>query len=369
MKRSPFIVGDDDPASIDVQSELEATFDESSSFENLQAAHLRVLRQYEKLKTSKLELREAVYQAAFDAAAGLKLKPTPKPVKDNRKKGLEVAVPWLSDWQLAKVTPTYNTEICEQRIDEYAKKVVELTNIQRADHPVKDAHVFITGDIIEGELIFPGQHWLIDSSLYKQVCVDGPRILGNFLRTMLANFDNVHVTAVIGNHGRLGGRASKDMNAESNGDRMLYKITQQLLEGEKRLTWDIPDGDRERNWYSVARVGNYNALLLHGDQFRGHSGIPWYGIQKKAGGWALGAIDEHFDEIIFGHYHQPTSVTLNRVTARCSGSPESYNTFAQEQLAAVGRPSQNLLFVHPQKGEVTATYTVWLDEKLPVPVR
>lgn len=361
-KKSPFLLPED-PASVDVRNELEKAFDEETSYEQLRTAHLRVLRQYEKLKTSKLELRAAVYQAAFDAASGLQLKPTANQVaRDRRKAQAEVAVPWLSDWQLAKITPSYNTEVCEERVEKYAQKVIEMTEIQRADHPVRDAHVFITGDLIEGELIFPGQHWLIDSSLYKQVCVDGPRILGNFLRTMLANFNTVHVTAVIGNHGRIGGRSSRDMNAESNGDRMLYRITQQLLQHEKRLTWTIPDGDRESNWYSVAKVGNYKALLLHGDQFRGHSGLPWYGVQKKAGGWALGAIDEHFDEIIFGHWHQPTRMTLNRLTARCSGSPESHNTYAQEQLAAVGRPSQNLLFVHPERGQVTAEYCCWLDD-------
>jgi hypothetical protein len=32
-----------------------------------------------------------------------------------------------------------------------------------------------------------------------------------------------------------------------------------------------------------------------------------------------------------------------------------------EQLAAVGRPSQGLRFVHPDKGIVTAEYTVYLD--------
>jgi predicted phosphodiesterase len=366
-KQSPFLLTDD-PAAVDVKAEIEFAFDEDTEYESLRSAHLRVLRQYEKLKTSKLELREAVYKAAFDAAAALKLNPTPKPANsDKRRKATEVAVPWLSDWQLAKITPSYNSQVCEERVELYAQKVLELTEIQRADHPVKEAHVFITGDLIEGELIFPGQHWLIDSSLYTQVCLDGPRILGNFLRTMLANFDRVHVTAVIGNHGRIGGRGSRDMNAESNGDRMLYRITQQLLADEKRLTWTIPDGDRERHWYAVAGIGNYRALLLHGDQFRGHAGIPWYGIQKKAGGWALGAIEEEFDEIIFGHYHQPTRVTLNSVTARCSGSTESHNTFAVEQLAAVGRPSQNLLFIHPDKGEVTAEYCVWLDDKLKRP--
>jgi hypothetical protein len=54
-------------------------------------------------------------------------------------------------------------------------------------------------------------------------------------------------------------------------------------------------------------------------------------------------------------------MTFNTVQMRISGSPESTNTYAVERLAAVGRPSQPLMFVHPEKGIVTAEYNCWLD--------
>jgi hypothetical protein len=54
-------------------------------------------------------------------------------------------------------------------------------------------------------------------------------------------------------------------------------------------------------------------------------------------------------------------MTFNTVQVRISGSPESTNTYAAESLAAVGRPSQALMFVHPGKGIVTAEYNCWLD--------
>lgn len=328
--------------------------------EELLRANSLLQRQLEKAKVTKATHEEAVFRAAVDAFGDLKLDPVEKPERDRRIKGEEVAVAWLSDWQLAKVTATYNTEICEERIRRYAEKVVALTEIQRADHPVKKCVVVITGDLIEGELIFPGQHWLIDSSLYRQICVDGPRILGNFLRTMLANFDSVEVHAVIGNHGRLGGRASRDMNPESNGDRMLYRITEQLLAGEKRLVWNIPDGDRDKAWHTVASIGNYKAMLLHGDQFRSFSILN---IRKAVLGWYGGAVTEEFNEVLFGHWHQPSKFQINKIVARCSGSPESDNEYAVESLSAIGEASQNLLFVHPEKGIVTAEYCVWLSDE------
>lgn len=337
-------------------------FEEAQTVEELRKTVDRLGTQLARAKHSREELVEAVYRAARDASSALDIPKVPKPVADLRRKNSEVAVPVLADWQLAKVTPSYNSEVCEQRINLYADKVVELTEIQRADHPVKHARVWVLGDIVEGELIFPGQAHVIDSGLYRQVTVDGPRIMVDFLRRMLSVFDTVHVAAVIGNHGAIGGRSRRDMDPESNADRMLYRVVQQILQDEERLTWDIPDGRGERNWYTVDRIGEYGCLLAHGDQIRGHAGFPFYGLAKKVWGWATGAVREPFDDVFIGHWHQPTRVTLNRITARVSGSPESDNTYAQEQLAAVGRPSQWLLFAHPNRG-VTAEYCVWLDDE------
>lgn len=328
---------------------------------DLRAANNSLLRQLAKAKAKEEDLVAAVYQAASDAASSLVLPAVPPPSTDARRGGEEVAVAVLSDWQLGKRTPSYDSNVCADRIRVFGEKVVRLTDIQRKDHPVKHLSVHVLGDIVEGEMIFPGQAHLTDASLYEQVVESGPTILATFLRRMLADFDTVHVTAVIGNHGRIGRKG--DFNPQTNADRMLYRVTQRILEGEPRLTWNIPSIPNERAWYAVSRIGNYAALLIHGDQFRGTAGIPWYGLMKKAGGWALGAIAEQFDDVDFGHFHQPTRVTLNNVTARCSGSPESHNDFAAEQLAAVGRPSQSLRFVHPERGIVTAEYVVWLSEE------
>jgi hypothetical protein len=322
----------------------------------------RTLRQLSEAKAKKADLVDAVYRAAWDATSTLVMEPVPEPIWDLDPGKPETAVAVLSDWQLAKVTPSYNSKVCEERVRLYGDKVIRLANIQRADHPVRDLHVWLLGDLVEGELIFPGQSHLIDASLYRQMVVDGPRILGDFLRKMLANFERVHVTAVIGNHGRLGGRSSRDYNPESNADRMLYRIVQQLLAGETRLTWTIPDGPGESKWYAIDRIGNYSCLLFHGNQINGgFAGFPFYGLGKKVWGWSAGAIKEPFRDVALGHWHQPTRITLNHVTARVNGSTESDNGYAQEQLAAAGRPAQWLLFVEPDEGEVSAEYNVRLD--------
>lgn len=349
--------------------------EESQAEEDTKAALNRALRKLDVLKRSRTELVQAVYRAAHDAALTLDFPAVLTPKADRRKGRSETAVSVLSDWQLAKITPSYNSEVCEQRIELYGDKVENLVAIQRADHPVRDAHIWLLGDLVEGEMVFPGQAHLIDASVYHQSLVSRPRILGNFIRRMAGLFPgSIHITAVIGNHGRNGRKGEFD--PETNWDRVLYRHTADVLEGRKgleRVSWTIPEGKGESHWYAIDRIGNYGSLLFHGYNLKGHGGMPWYGLNKKAGGWALGAIDDFIlgmaesmrsggrMDIDFGHWHQPTSVTLNRATARCNGSTESHNTYAQEQLAAVGQPSQGLRFVDPAKGIVTAEYTVWLD--------
>lgn len=330
-----------------------------SADDDLRNVNRRLLIQLEKAKATRQELVEAVYNAAKDAASTLVLSPIPKPPKDKRKSKPEVAVAMLSDWQLGKRTPTYSSEVCEERVQRYADKVVALADIQRADHPVREIRVWLLGDLVEGELIFPGQAHRIDASLYRQVAVDGPRILADFLRRMLGSFDRVHVTAVIGNHGAIGGPVRREMHPESNADSMLHRIVAQILI-DPRLTWNIADPAGERGWYAVDHIGNYSALLFHGDQVRGgFAGMPWYGFYKKVLGWRQ--ILEPFTDAACGHWHQAARLPLNEVTVRVNGSTESDNTYAMEQLSAAGRPSQWLYFVEPERGRVSAEYCVYLD--------
>ena len=325
----------------------------------LRLSYNKLLSEYNKLKTKSDDLAGAVYRAVKEDVESVKYVPVPKPKFDRGTKNEEVAVAVIADWQLAKITPDYNSQVCEERIYKFAEKIVQLTEIQRKDHPVKEIRVWALGDIIEGELIFPGQSFLVDGGLYRQITVDGPRIMKNFLNILLEHFEKVTFVGVIGNHGSIGGRARRDHDPETNGDRMLYRITQLMFEKEKRIEFKIPDGRGERHWYAVDKIGNYKSLLCHGDQFGSLS--TFYSFQKKAYGWKIGAVDEEFDDIYLGHFHTPTKMTFNTVQVRISGSPESTNTYAAESLAAVGRPSQALMFVHPGKGIVTAEYNCWLD--------
>jgi hypothetical protein len=332
--------------------------DEESQLNFLRREVTRLGRLVDKYKSSKSEMVEAVYQAVTQALDEATMPTVPKPPRDTRNNDEEVAVAVLADWQLGKKTPTYNSEICRERIDSFADQIIRSVRIQRADHPVRHIRLWALGDIVEGEDIFAGQAHLIDSSLYRQVGINGPEIIRDFILKMLTEFDTVHFVGVIGNHGAIGGRARKDYNSETNMDRLLYKIVEHMFAYEPRVTFDIPDGDGESNFYAVDTIGEYGTLLLHGNQFPAPTSSHTY--YKKVMGWKDGAIEEPFEDVFAGHYHQNTKMTLGNTILRISPSPESYNTFAQEVLAVMGRPAQHLQYVHPRYG-VTSEQTIYLD--------
>lgn len=319
---------------------------------------VRLARLADKHKIIKHEAVEASYAAMTKAIEKIRPPLVPEPSLRYAPGDEEVAVAVLADWQLGKKTPTYNSEVCRERIAQFGEKIIRITNIQRADHPVRHIRLWAVGDIVEGEDIFSGQSHLIDASLYNQVGVTGPEILRDLILRLLTEFETVHFVGVIGNHGSIGGRARREYNSETNMDRLLYKIVEHMFAYEPRVTFDIPDGNGESNFWAVDTIGEYGTLLIHGDQLPPPSSSHTY--YKKVMGWKDGAIPEPFQDVFMGHYHQNCKMTLGSSILRVSGSPESYNTFAQEVLAVMGRPSQHLQFVHPQHG-VTSEHTIYLD--------
>ena len=328
----------------------------NTQVKDLKATVRRLQKSLAKEKDRTEALMEAVHTAVHDGLSGIEIPDFKKPKTDRRSKGEETVVCVLSDWQLGKKTPSYSSEVCADRVKLYCQKVSDIVEIQRLDHPVKRAALFLLGDMIEGELIFPGQSWHIDSSLYQQMTVDGPEIMMGVIDWAASEFEQVDVYAVPGNHGYLGGRARKDMHPESNGDRMLYQISSLLSKDYENVTWHVaPD------WWMVADLGDRSKFfLLHGEDVRGYAGIPWYGWQKKVMG--LGFMeriwpDMQFDHMVAGHFHTPVSIYINGRRLWVNASTESHNPYAARQLSAAGEPAQWLLFTKPGRG-VTAEYLI-----------
>jgi hypothetical protein len=334
-------------------------FEELSELDELRKANRALQQRLNKAKAKTEELVEAVYQASKEASVIIGNPPAvPKPAADNRRKRPEVAVLLCSDWHVGKHTSSFSTDVARDRIRLLGEKVVKIAEIERADHPVKEIHVLLAGDMADNINIFPGHAYEVDSTMFSQV-FSVSQAIEELLRLLLARFERVVVWEQAGNHGRFGKRG--DYPKADNLDRLIYRVTRERLTSP-RIGWNASE-----DWYSIVEAGNYRALLIHGDQIKSFGGnTPAFGILRKANAWASGVLPP-FQDVMMGHFHQALTLPMANGRGRVFVNPsiESDSNYAKEFVAATGTPGQRLNFVDPEKGRVTAERVIWLDEDTP----
>lgn len=302
-------------------------------------------------------LVEATLEGAKDAVVALGPIPTvPTPKPDKRKSKAEVALWHLTDWQGSKVTVSYNSEVMRERILRYCDKAERLTEIQRSDHPIEECVILFGGDMVEGLFNYPSQPFEIDASLFAQFS-QSARLVAEVVRRALAIYPKVTVIQEWGNHGRVGDKRAAVPRSD-NVDRMVYELAREMVGSEDRLRWK----DSEEDIHHFA-VGNYKALLIHGDEI-GRNGaasintLVKYVTQLKAGAYHL-----PFTDVYAGHLHSHRDIELpDGGSYFQTGSPESDNRYARDSMAATSAPSQRLHFIDPKAGRITAQYKITLAE-------
>lgn len=315
-----------------------------------------------KLARSKIT-SETVAEAAIEGAQAAVLalgrpKVTPY-VSEKRKRGQgrpEAALWHLTDWQGAKLTTSYNSEVMAERAHRFVDKAERITAIQRADHPVKECHVLLGGDMIEGLFNFPTQPYEIDMTLFDQF-VTVASLLDVVLRRAASLYDRVEVHPEWGNHGRLGSKRDAVPRSD-NADRMTYRLAASMGKDVPNLSWHECPEDIQR-----VQIGAYRALLIHGDEVgRGGFASPMT-LLNHANKWRSGAYPWEFRDVYLGHYHTHSSWSMANGEGHLyqTGSMESDNRYARDTMASTATPSQRLHFIDPRDGIVTSEYQIYLD--------
>ena len=338
-------------------SGLQDKLEQAETVEELRQALVRAQKQLAQARERTEALVAATIDAARDATLALGgVKPVPAPKATKSSGDPEVALWHLTDWQGAKRTSSYNSEVMRQRVLLFADKAERITGIARAHHPVDECVVAFGGDMVEGLFNFPGQAFEIDATLFEQY-VTVSRLIVDVVRRALSIYQRVTVVPEWGNHGRIGSKRD-NVPRSDNFDRMCYELAKQLLEHEPRLVWQDCPEDIQR-----IEVGNYRALVIHGDEVGRNGFASPSTIVQHVNRWRSGAYPWEFRDVYIGHYHThaewPLANGLGSVYQ--TGSTESDNRYAGVMLASTSTPSQRLHFIDPQAGRATAAYKVWLD--------
>ena len=330
-----------------------------SDMANVQATNARLFKQLKEARDRTNALVQATVSASRDAVfSGGYTAPTiyvPSMVNNNN---MPEAVLWhMTDFQGGKETTSYNRDVMRERVLRFVKKAISVTQVQRADHPVDELVIALGGDMIEGLFNFPTQPYEIDGTIFVQY-VSVARLLVDVVKIALVNYPTVKVVAEWGNHGRIGSKRDAVPRSD-NVDRMVYELARQLLQDEERLTWEDCPEDIQR-----IEVGNYRALLIHGDEVGRMGYASRNTIANHVTRWRSGSYPWDFTDVYVGHYHQHAEDPLasGRGAIFYTGSTESDNRYALVGMAASATPTQRLHFIDKERGRVTAQYKMFVDE-------
>ena len=331
---------------------------EAQAEEDTKAALRRALRQLAQAKAKTDDLVDAVYRAVRDAQVADPAKPVPAPKADHHKGKPEVALWHLTDWQGAKVTPSYNSEVMRKRVAHFMDSAERITDIQRAHHPIKSCHVLFGGDMVEGLFQFATQPFEIDATLFQQ-WIQTSNLLAEVVRRALTIYGDVTVVGEWGNHGRIGSKRDAVPRSD-NIDRMCYATARMIVGTQPRLTWAEPSGEDIQR----VEIGNYRALLLHGDETGRHGYVSQTTFLSYLNRLKAGAYQWAFRDVYTGHYHTHDERAMADGDGAWyqTGSTESDNRYARDGLGSAAKPSQRLHFVDPERGRVTSQHKVWLDD-------
>ena len=331
--------------------------EEQQGEEDTRVALNRALRQLARAKAKTEDLVEAVYRAVHDAMLADPRKATTKPKSDTRKRSAEVALWHLTDWQGAKLTPSYNRDVMWQRVHTFVDKAQAITDIQRSDHPVRSVAILFGGDMVEGLFQFPTQAFEVDATIFEQ-WVSVSRLITEVVQRALGSHEQVYIFPEWGNHGRIGSKRDAIPRSD-NIDRMCYETARQLLAHEKRLVWQDCPEDIQR-----VEIGNYRALSMHGDETGRAGYVSKTTFLAYLNRLKAGAYPWTFRDVYTGHRHTHDEMAMSDGSGAWyqTGSTESDNRYAQNGLGASSQPSQRLHFVHPGRGRVTAQYKIHLDD-------
>ena len=175
---------------------------------------------------------------------------------DNSDNDLIIA---LSDFHLGSTTDnyfgSYNSEIAAVRLSQYLHRILEIKSV----HHSENAYVFLLGDLLSGEIHFTTQ--LENRENVVEQIQKSAELISSFIYELSANFKNVYVNGVAGNHSRT---SFKDQVLRGNRlDNLIPWYMKAKLAHIKNIKF-IDDNNYDAT-IGTCTVRGKEYLIVHGD--------------------------------------------------------------------------------------------------------
>lgn len=282
--------------------------------------------------------------------------PVPAPPKAVFAKGVteEHAVLLLGDLHIGEYVDArqtggiavYNLDVAKRRLDYTVDTAIEILKKHLSGgYRYQKLYVFLLGDLISGEI-----HTELEIS--NEVGVTQQKLIAlDYLEYNIAKlcqeFPEVHITSVVGNHGRKKKEYYFKEKAIENNDYLISKMLQKIFKQQKNLSWNIPE-----SYWAIQQVHNRRFMIMHGDGVKSWGGMPFYGLNREYGKWRPLAENTMggFHDMIIGHFHTPNWFTIQQDRLIINGCLKGGDEYSIGALSAASDPIQMLMSVHPKHG-------------------
>ena len=288
---------------------------------------------------------QIIIDACMAAAAKMNIRPVPIPKKTVVKENLEfhqmrsdAQVGEFIDPELVQGLSSYSSNLYPIRHDRLIDKMLTFKEQDKRSLGLNKLVIHHLGDQVEGESIFPGQPFEIDSSLIDQL-FHSVEVETNGILRLAKEFNEIEICCVAGNHGRPGMKGQH--HKKTNFDTIFYRILQITLKNQKNVKVLVSKGPS-----MVVNHGRFTFLLNHGDNATGWAGIPYYGLDRQFNKLA-NLFNMNIDYELVGHHHTATNLCDKILINGClpGGSNLSIN-----KMGLSSRPSQKAFYFHPDHG-------------------
>lgn len=246
----------------------------------------------------------------------------------------------ISDVHVGKITKDFNTAVAIKRLKALGEKVRDLAVF----HGVDQLDVFLVGDIVEGEDIYPTQGTHIDLSAIEQAYTAAEVLKDIFLRLRNSLGIQINVFTVPGNHGRAG----RAVNEATNWDNACYKMLALGLNNVPKITMYT----NMEEFYTV-QVLDKRITLNH------------KGIKNTSSAAQLDKVTTwfHLNEssiLVHGHWHSPNIKIVRDSLIISNGSLVGLDDYA-ERLGYY-EPARQFAFVVEEGKEVEVFHSISCEE-------
>lgn len=238
----------------------------------------------------------------------------------------------------------YNRQIALERTERFFKNTVRVGRDFLKGLDFDGIVLPLGGDLFSGqihdELNETNEGPILDSMLVYL----NPMTAG--IKLLLGEYGRVLVVCVRGNHARMHKKPRAKGATRNNFEWFFYHLLAREFEGDKRVTFIIPDA-ADADW----SIWGTRYRMTHGDQFRGGNGIAGAlsplmlgDARKKKRSQAAG---RPYDYLIVGHWHQYFPRVKGMVV---NGSLKGYDEYSYQSNFDFERPQQAFWLTDPEDG-------------------